>query len=133
MELGNIIRLDNFLNQEEYTKQAGVTSKSARNRINKGFVAAIEIDGLTFIDVSGLDVKKSFPSNVKRPKLKASLPEGVLTSDLRNVVRFANKNKCTSNSFFRAILNGDIFGLVIGGEVFAYQNDLHKINKKLRR
>ncbi len=133
MELSNIIRLDNFLIQEEYKLQAGVTSKTVRNRINKGFIAAIEIDGFTFIDVSQSAVEERFPPNIRRPKLKAQLPEGIIARELRNVVRFANRLTCTSNSFFRAILTGEIFGLVIGGEVFAYNKDLLRINQALKR
>ena len=124
MEINNIVRLGYLMPQEEYTRKAGVSFPTTRNRIDRKLVAAIQIDEEWFIDVNQSPLDRNFIKNRQKTKMRAALPQGIDQNKLLLVVKYCTRKKSTVNRYYRAILTGDIFGLIIGDKVFAYKKDL---------
>ena len=126
MELPNIIRLDNFYTQKQYTKACGVSVNTTRNRIKSGLIATLKIDGQLLINTGGYPLNTRYKPNVEY-KPTFTFPATINKDDLVHVLSYSQKNHKAPYKFFQAILAGNIFGLILGGELFAYKHELGAI------
>lgn len=125
MELANIVRFPEYMNIPEYTKAAGVSVNTARNRIKSRIISYLEIDGVYVINTQLSPLNKRFNSG--SPEVgRAHLP-GVGTHELRSVRTYARGKKRRADTFLTAILSGKIKGVVVGSEVFAYKSELDQL------
>ena len=118
MELPNIIRLDNFYTQKQYEKAGNLSVNTA---IKSGLIAALKIDGQYLIDIV-----KSHPNTHYQKKQQAAfatLPGGINKDNLVHISSYCRRKGQTPDKFFSAVLSRKIFGLVMGGEVFAYKHE----------
>ncbi len=122
MELANILRFPEYMNIPEYTKAAGISINTARNRIKAHLVSFVKIDGVEVINTERSPVAMRYNSGSKqvgRPHL-----QGINESQLRSVRAYARSKKRRADTFLTAILAGKIQGIVLGSEVFAYKHEL---------
>ena len=128
MELPNLIRLDNFYTSREYRKLCNISASTTRNRIRSGLVATLIIDGKELIDTGGYPLNKRYKPNVDNKLTFTPLPAHINKDDLVHISTY-KKRKWQSNhtKFLKAVLRGNIFGLIIAGEVFAYKHELNAL------
>lgn len=122
MELANILRFPEYMSIPEYTKVAGVSVNTARNRIKAHLISYIKIDQVYLINTEHSPVRQQYNSGSK--KVGRPLLPGVSESQLRSVKSYARGKKRRGDIYFTAILSGKIKGVVIGSEVFAYLHEL---------
>lgn len=125
MELANIIRLDNFYTQKQYEKAGNLSVNTARNRIKSGLVAYLKIDGQYLIDFVKSPPEARYYN--KQQAAYTTLPAGINKDNLVHISSYCRKKGQTPDKFFSAVLSGKIFGLVIGGEVFAYKHEFETL------
>lgn len=123
MELSNILRFPQYMNIPEYTKAAGISINTARNRIKSNLISFIKIDQVYLINTENSPVSQHYNSGSKKVG-RPHLP-GVSESELRWVKSYARGKKRRADTFLTAILAGKIRGVVLGSEVFAYKNELY--------
>lgn len=122
MELANILRFPEYMSIPEYTKAAGVSVNTARNRIKAHLISYIKIDQVYLINTEHSPVRQQYNSGSK--KVGRPLLPGVSESQLRSVKSYARGKKRRGDIYFTAILSGKIKCVVIGSEVFAYVHEL---------
>lgn len=128
MELANILRFPEYMNRAEYTKAAGISDNTARNRIKARIVSYLEIDGVCVINTERSPLKMRFHSG--SPEVGHPILEGVgigALRELRSVRTYARGKKRRAETFLTAILSGKIKGVVVGTEVFAYKSELDQL------
>ncbi len=112
--------MENYVSLEEYAALCGKERRAVLNRVRKGYVHAVKIDGYYAINTT------SSPPRAKVHKAWKSKGGGtaVIHTELRRVVKWClGKNK-RCFPYLRAIIIGKIDGWVYGGEVFARAEDL---------
>ncbi len=128
MELANILRFPEYMSIPEYTKAAGVSVNTARNRIKSRIISYLEIDEVCVINTERSPLNKRFNSG--SPEVGHPSLEGVSFGDLRDlrsVRTYARGKKRRGDTFLTAILAGKIKGVVLGTEVFAYKQELDQL------
>ena len=125
MGLSNIIRLDNFLTHRQYVKDSHISVNTTRYRIKYKLIATLKIDGQIFIDIEKSPLSSTYHSRSRKQTPPfTSLPDGIDKDRLVNVSSYARKKNKTVDKYYKAILSGKIFGLVIGGDVFCYKDEI---------
>lgn len=122
MELANILRFPEYMSIPEYTKAAGISVNTARNRIKAHLISFIKIAQVYLINTEHSPVRQQYNSGSK--KVGHPLLPAVSESRLRSVKSNARGKKRRADIYFTAILSGKIKGVVIGSEVFAYVQEL---------
>jgi len=125
MELPNIVRFPEYMTIPEYTKAAGISINTARNRIKAHLISYLEIDGVYVINTQLSPLNKRFNSG--SPEVGRAYLPGVGTHDLRSVRTYARGKNRRADTFLTAILSGKIRGVVVGSEVFAYKQELDQL------
>lgn len=122
MELANIGSVPEYMSIPEYTKAAGISVNTARNRIKAHLISYIKIAQVYLINTEHSPVRQQYNSGSK--KVGRPLLPAVSESRLRSVKSYARGKKRRADIYFTAILSGKIKGVVIGSEVFAYVQEL---------
>ena len=125
MEFINIIKVENFYTPLQYTKLGGLSINTAMNRIKANLVSHIKIDGKYFIYVKNISPSKNRKGRIQKDSYL--FPQEVSISRLRNVSSYCKSKTIAPDSYYKAILSGKIFGLVIADDVFAYKDELETI------
>jgi|GEM_PF-3199832 len=128
MELPNIVRFPEYMTIPEYTKAAGISINTARNRIKAHLISYIKIDGIDVINTERSPVNNRYNPGSKKAG-RPILP-GIgfnEEQDLRSVKRYAAGKNRRADIFFQAILSGKIKGIVLGTEVFAFKSELDSL------
>lgn len=117
--------LENYVTVEEYARLCGVKRRTVMDRIKSELISAIKVDGYYAINTVNNPPREYIHRSWKKPGGGAHVSH----SDWRCVVSWCNGKKMRCYPFLRAIITGNMEGLIIGDEVFARLEDLERFRK----
>lgn len=117
--------MENYVSVDDYAKLCRVPRRTVIDRINAHAISAIKVDGYLAVNIVTNPPLKDMRGKKKRTGGGAH----VTHTELCCVVTWCHGKNMRSYPYLRAIINGKLNGIVIGGEVFANKTDMEAFRK----